>query len=627
MCSECQCEYDDPTDRRFHAQPNACSRCGPHVWFVEGDVGNSEFETSMNSDSPTDRCVAQFKAAIAEGKIVAVKGIGGFHLACDAQSETAIATLRERKGRIDKPFAVMVRDVEQARSFAMISESERILLESKERPIVLLNKCDVASLARRVGLTLAGSVAPNNNFVGVMLPYSPLHHLLVGEVPLVLTSGNITDEPIVRTNHEARQRLAKMADCFLLHNREIHVVCDDSVVRSVDGDLMPIRRSRGYAPMPVRLGDAAPSVLAVGGEIKSTFCATKDDYAYMSQHIGDMGNVETLEAMQRGVEHFLRLFRVDVKAVAADLHPGYLSSQWAETFAAELEVPLVRVQHHFAHVASLIAESELDSGQKVIGVCFDGTGYGTDETIWGGEFMLANAMTFDRFVCLDPFPLPGGDASTKRPWRVALSMLLVNDIHWNEKLPCVMAGSANEKHLLRQQVDREINCVMTSSMGRLFDAVASLIGVRHEVNYEAQAAMEMEAMAQTAIQTVEPNAYSFGYARTAMTKVKSANLINTICADVLNGIDKEVIAAQFHHAVAKMIADVCVSARNETEVNIVGLTGGVFQNVLLLRLARQELVKHGFRVLTHSVVPPNDGGIALGQAVVARNWVQGKRGF
>ena len=514
----------------------------------------------------------------------------------------------------------MVRDIELARSFAIVSDQEQRLLESKERPIVLLQKLESET-------TLSDNVAPENNFVGVMLPYSPLHYLLVDESPLVMTSGNIKDEPIVRTNQETRMRLSKMADCFLLHDREIHVVCDDSVVRSIDGELMPIRRSRGYAPMPVRLKETGPSVLAVGGEIKSTFCATKDDYAYMSQHVGDMGNVETLDAMKRGVDHFLRLFRIEVESVAADLHPGYLSNQWAQQFATALDVPLFQIQHHFAHVVSLIAEHGLDANRKIIGCCFDGTGYGKDQTIWGGEFMMADSMSFDRFACLDPFQLPGGDASIKHPWRVALSVLLEHDIEWDTTLPCMTANSENETKLLRQQLEKEINCIPTSSMGRLFDAVASMIGVRHEVSYEAQAAMEMESLAQEAIDVANPNAYSFEYERTTLTQVKLAKLMNAICKDVVTGVEKEVIAAQFHHAVSHMIAEVCISARVETQVHVVGLTGGVFQNVLLLQLAQQELKKKGFQVLTHSVVPPNDGGIALGQAVIARNWLQGKRGI
>jgi hydrogenase maturation protein HypF len=448
--------------------------------------------------------------------------------------------------------------------------------------------------------------------------------LLIGETPLVLTSGNISDEPIARTNFEARQRLSNLADCFLLHDREIHVVCDDSVVRCVEGELLPIRRSRGYAPMPVRLFEPGPSVLAVGGEIKSAFCLTKDEYAYLSQHIGDMGNIETLDALRRGVQHFLRLFRVNVKAVAADLHPGYLSGQWASEFANSLDVPLIRVQHHFAHVAGLIAEHDLPSDQRIIGCCFDGTGYGTDEAIWGGEFLLASERGFDRFAQLKYTPLPGGDASIRRPYRVAMAQLWACGLAWDEDLPSVAFCPAAEKELLRQQLEKNLNCVSTSSMGRLFDAIASLIGIRHEVNYEAQAAMEMEALAANAIDRADPVAYAFTVNRTSAIEVDNAELLRKICADIRSDVESAIMAAQFHHAVANLVVDVCQLVREEAGIKIVGLTGGVFQNVLLLRLTRKLLRDVGFEVLTHSIVPPNDGGLALGQAVMARNRLQAK---
>ncbi len=364
---------------------------------------------------------------------MAVKGIGGFHLACDPVNETAITELRRRKGRVDKPLAVMVADVQQARSFAEVSESEAVLLASKERPIVLLRRKAKANCTN----SIAGNIAPGNDFIGCLLPYSPLHYRLVEQGPLLLTSGNLSDEPIVRTNREAAVRLKSIADAFLLHDRDIEVVCDDSVVRILENDVLPIRRSRGYAPMPVRIAESGPSVLAVGGEIKSTFCVTRDDYAYLSQHIGDMGNLETLAALQRSVDHFLRLFRVDPQVVAADLHPGYLSGQWAASFAESMGVPLIRVQHHFAHVVALHAEHGLPTDQPIIGCCFDGTGYGTDQTIWGGEFLLARAGEFERAAHLSYSPLPGGDAAIRRPYRVALAQLWSCGIEWDERLPCV----------------------------------------------------------------------------------------------------------------------------------------------------------------------------------------------
>ena len=618
MCDSCQTEYEDPSNRRFHAQPNACPDCGPRIWLLEAESPIEDFE-SPNEPNEIADVVCAFNTAIRDGKIIAVKGIGGFHLACDASNEVAVATLRERKGRIDKPFAVMVGNSEDVEKFAFVSYRERQILGSRERPIVLLNKLEDSNF-------LAENVAPENNFVGVMLPYSPLHCLLAQAGPLLMTSGNLSDEPIVRKNSEAKERLGNLADAFLLHDREVHVVCDDSVVRSVNDDLLPIRRSRGYSPMPVRLEGGGPTVLAVGGEIKSTFCLTKNDYAFMSQHIGDMGNVETLVAMKRSVDHFSNLFRAKPEAIAADLHPGYLSGQWAESLAKQMEIPIFRIQHHFAHVVSLIGEHGLPRDHKIIGCCFDGTGYGTDKTIWGGEFMLADTMSFDRYAGLEPFPLPGGDASIKRLGRVALSLLWAHQMDWNERFAPFCSMDPSESSLLRQQLERDLNCVATSSMGRLFDAVAALIGIRQEVNYEAQAAMEMEALAAEAIGKVE-SSYAFELVSDTLCRLRTTNLIQAICDDLQLGISQQEIAAKFHHAVADIISKVCQLARDETGVDTVGLTGGVFQNVLLLRLAKQNLQQHGFRVLTHSVVPPNDGGIALGQAMVARNWLQGHRGI
>jgi hydrogenase maturation protein HypF len=621
MCDECQAEYDDPDDRRFHAQPNACPECGPRVWFLKNTAAAEEFEPGPVVTIGQAEAIEEFHRALDVGQIVAVKGIGGFHLACDATNASAIANLRARKGRSDKPFAVMVHDVEQARSFAIVTEQERRRLESKERPIVLLTKKDPPRPGCGVSLD---SISPGNNFIGVMLPYSPLHHLLIRKTRLVLTSGNLADEPIARTNAEAWKRLRSLADGFLLHNREIHVVCDDSVVRCVEsdllaGDLLPIRRSRGYAPMPIRLPDPGPGVLAVGGEIKSSFCLTKDNYAYLSQHIGDMGNLDTLEAMRRSVWHFLRLFRADVQAVAADLHPGYLSGQWARELAGALDVPLVHVQHHLAHIVGLMAESNLPVNQQVIGCCFDGTGYGPDGAIWGGEFLVSDQQSFHRFAHLKYSPLPGGDAGIRRPYRIALAQLWAAGLAWDENLPCVAACPRDERKLLRQQLEKNLNCVSTSSMGRLFDVVASLIGIRHEVNYEAQAAMELEALASRAINDVDPGAYRFTIRRTSLLEVESTSLLRQICTDIRSGIQPATIAAQFHHAVANLAADVCQSAREEFSINTVGLTGGVFQNVLLVGLIKKQLHENGFQVLTHSIVPPNDGGLALGQAVVARN--------
>lgn len=601
MCPACQSEYDDPADRRFHAQPNACPECGPKIWF----------ESPTGSESDTDDAIRRFHDAIDRGRLVAVKGIGGFHLACDATNPRAVAQLRERKGRDDKPFAVMVGDVDQARRFARVSDSEQALLESRQRPIVLLEKrSDVEQLAE--------NVAPGNDFIGVMLPYSPLHYLLVQDrPPMVLTSGNVTDEPIARTNPEAKRRLSRLADGFLFHNRDIHAVCDDSVVRSVDGGLLPIRRSRGFAPMPVRLESDGPDVLALGGEIKATFCVTRERYALMSQHVGDMENFETLEAMERGVDHFLKLYRVTPKRIAVDLHPGYLSRQWGEALANRLGVPLVMVQHHAAHIASLLAEHGLQRHDGMIGCCLDGTGYGTDGTIWGGEFLVVDDEGCRRTAWLEPFPLPGGDACVRQPWRVAAALLWRDGIEPPRSLE--LAGvSKSQWKLLRQQLDRNLNCVTTSSMGRLFDAVASLLGVRHEVNYEAQAAMELEALANREIDRAIQGDCAFHVQPQLAGPIGTRPVIEALCDESQQGVSPAILSARFHHAVAGMIGAVAESIRGRTGIGRVGLSGGVFQNVLLLRLARAELESRGFQVLTHALVPPNDGGLALGQAWIAR---------
>ena len=618
MCHRCQAEYEDPASRRFHAQPNACPDCGPTVWYASREEIEIPSTAAGRKDDERD-AIALFGEAIRRGKIVAAKGIGGFHLICDARNEQAIATLRLRKGRIEKPFAVMALDVEQIRRFAVVSGEEQALLESDARPIVLLKQ-----RAGMVFSSMLEAVAPGNDFVGVLLPYSPLHQLLIEATsPLVVTSGNITEEPIVSTNASAATRLGGLADGFLLHDRDIHVVCDDSVVRSIHGRVLPIRRSRGYAPMPVRmpvqLCPAGPDVLAVGGEIKATFCVTKKNYAYLSQHIGDVGNVETLEALRHSVEHFLRLFRVDVAAVAGDLHPEYLSSQWGRQLASTLGVPFLPVQHHFAHAVSLLAEQPDGERGPILACCFDGTGYGLDGAIWGGEFLLASEREFQRVAHLRYFPLPGGDASIKRPYRTALALLAELGLPWNDQIPSVDACPPNERGLLRQQIERQLNCTATSSVGRLFDAAGSLMGVRQQVSYEAQAAMELEALAAEVIDEVDSSAYHFELLDGSLIQVDCQSVLRPLCEDVIGGTAPAVMAARFHHAVAEMICQVCLRVRSSSGVTRVGLTGGVFQNVLLLSLAEHRLTQRGFEVLTHGVVPPNDGGLALGQAVIARN--------
>ncbi|QJW94971.1 carbamoyltransferase HypF [Frigoriglobus tundricola] len=599
MCRACEHEYHDPRDRRFHAQPVACPACGPHVWLEVAGVTTAERSEAI-SDAGT---------RIAAGAVLAVKGIGGFHLACDATHSGAVTRLRERKGRGGKPFAVMVRGVEQARRYAVVSDDEARLLSGPERPVVLLTR-------RPAPDPLADAVAPGCDTLGLMLPYSPLHHLLVTDRPLVMTSGNRSDEPIARTNAEALARLAGLADAFLLHDRDITTPCDDSVVRVFGRLEYPVRRSRGYAPLPVRLPQAGRPVLAVGGELKATLCVTTGDLAYLSQHIGDVASPETLEALDRTAEHLLDLFRVAPEVVVCDRHPGYLSADWAARFADRHGATLVRVQHHHAHVAALLVDSQW-SGGAVLGVCFDGTGYGTDGAIWGGEFFLADEVGVRRVAHLQYVPLPGGDAAVRRPYRVALAQLWAAGVPWTSDLPCVAACPEVERRVLLRQLERNVACVPTSSAGRLFDAVAALLGVRQEVTYEAQAAIEMEAGAGGPVG--EP--YPFPLITADPLRLDPAPLIAALAADVRAGVPVAVSAGRFHATVAAAVLTVSRAVRDRTGTNAVGLTGGVFQNTRLLRLASDRLRADGFAVLVHRQVPANDGGLALGQAALAAGYL------
>jgi hydrogenase maturation protein HypF len=535
-------------------------------------------------------------ALLDAGRIVAVKGIGGFHLVCDATSDPALTLLRERKNRFEQPFALMVRDIEAARLIAEIDGEEARLLTSRERPVVLLRKLRNTCLSELV--------APGNAYLGVMLPYSPLHHLLVQNKPLVMTSANPSGEPIVRSNEEALTRLANIADAFLTHNRDIEVVCDDSVVRSFEGREMPLRRSRGYAPLPVKLSRDVPTVLAVGAELKSTFCFTKGHFAYLSQHIGDMGTLETQQAFERALDHMVRLYRVTPERIVYDLHPGYLSSQWARRFAKAQGIAVQEVQHHHAHVASLIAESGLPFETSVIGIAFDGTGYGTDGAIWGGEVLLVRGREFERFAHLRYVPLAGGDASVKVPARTALCHLYAAGIPWDEDLPCVTAFTLSERKVLARQLERNLNCAASSSMGRLFDAVAALTGIRQRVTYEGQAAIELESLS-IPTDRIYPS-----------PPLDAGPLLQAIIEDLRSGIPREQIAGRFHETIAHWILEICSSVRATTGMQKVALTGGVFQNTTLLGRSVTLLRADGFEVLVHRKVPANDGGLCLGQAIL-----------
>ncbi len=660
MCGLCQSEYDNPLDRRFHAQPNSCRNCGARVWFV----GKNEKEI-YDEDA-----ILATQKALTENGIVAVKGIGGFHLACDAQSDAALQILRERKGRIDKPFAVMCRDLQTAESLVEINEAERSLLTGKERPIVLLRKKRAAKISELV--------APGNLFLGVMLPYSPLHYLLLNSTGekfcnldvLVMTSGNFSNEPIVKDNAEALEKLSFLADAFLLHDRDIFVPCDDSVVRILEEDLatertenterknkskknypqvntdeheyfqnhienspenlsvnsarsvaksfyeLPIRRSRGYAPFPVELPFKVPPILAVGGELKATFCVAKDEFAFMSQHIGDMENLETLRAFEKSVASMRKLFRIEPEIVAFDKHPNYLSARWAKENLTKIfqpETRLVAVQHHHAHIASVMAENNFDGAERVIGFAFDGTGYGDDGAIWGGEVLLADYFGFERAAHLRYVPLAGGDVSVKKPYRVALAHLWQAGIDWNENLPCVAICSETERGILLKQFENNFNAVPTSSFGRLFDAVASLAGVRQTITYEAQGAIEFEALSDETVS----DAYEFDLIECEPIQIDCAKLISDVTRDVLSKVLIGVISAKFNNAVADLILRLSLHFRRRDKLNRVALSGGCFQNVALLKASLRRLRENNFEVFTHRQVPPNDGGLALGQAAIA----------
>ena len=599
MCERCAAEYHDPADRRFHAQPIACPDCGPSLWFRSDGVATRG----------SDAALAATQRALAAGAVVAVKGIGGYHLACVVDDEAVVRSVRTRKARGAKPFAVLVRDLAVARRFAYIDEDEAAALSSPARPIVLLR--------RRLGAALADAVAPGSPLIGLMLPYSPIHHLLLADGPwwaggaLVLTSANRSDEPICFTEEDARQRLSPLCDAVLDHDRPIHVPCDDSVVRIIDGWELPIRRSRGFAPLPIDFGFVGPDgphVLAVGGELKNTCCVTDGSRAYLSGHIGDMATWETLRAFERAVGQLSEI-RGEPTRLAADLHPGYHTRDWAERHAGDR--PLDLIQHHHAHVVSLLAEHGR-IGEPIVGVAFDGTGYGCDQTIWGGEILALgpDSHRFVRVGQLLPVPLPGGDAAVRNPWRMALSQLWMADIEWTPDLAPVAAATPDELRLTRSQLASGTGCVPCSSMGRLFDAVASLLGVRHRIDYEGQAAIELEALAESAE----------GHAALAFTvrpdgMLDPAPMMRAIVSGLRAGGQPAALAVAFHRAVAVAVAEVVGQVAGGTR--LVGLTGGVFQNVLLLKECRNRLQQNGFEVLTHHLVPPNDGGLALGQAAIS----------
>jgi hydrogenase maturation protein HypF len=609
MCAQCTEEYENPTDRRFHAQPIACPDCGPRLEFLDVDG-------SVLGDADS---LALARYRLSAGAILAVKGIGGYHLVCDAENDDAVAELRRRKQRGNKPFAVMVADVAAAADIVEMASAERDLLTDPRRPIVLLRRRSDSTMA------VAPRVAPDTAELGVLLPYTGLHVLLfglAGDAPgprvLVMTSGNRGGEPIVTDDEVAVTRLGPLVDGWLRHDRRIHVPCDDSVARVVEGAELPIRRSRGYAPMPIALPFDVPPTLAVGADLKNTCAVADGRHLWLSQHIGDMDDIATVDAFGAAEQHLELLTGVKPANLVSDDHPGYRSTGWAVAHTAGR--PLTSVQHHHAHVAAVMGEHGLDGSSPVIGFAFDGTGYGPGSTIWGGEVLVADYKGFQRVGHLAHVALAGGDVSVERPYRMALSHLRSAAIEWAPDLPPVRACPDDERAVLDHQLRTGFGCVPTSSMGRLFDAVASLTGVRHLSDYEAEAAMVLESVAAGA-----PGAgdYCFGLVDAAggVVEIEPAPVLTAIVRDHRADVPVGQISAQFHTAVADVIVRLASRVRETTRerptLNTVALGGGVFQNARLLSESMRGLRAAGFDVLVPRRLPPNDGGIALGQVLVA----------
>lgn len=590
MCPECRREYEDPSDRRFHAQPIACPECGPELVLADGHG------RSLDRDP-----ISEAARVLLQGRIVAIKGLGGFHLACDATDEEAVRRLRERKGREGKPLAVMVRDLRAARELAEVLKEEEKLLSSPRAPIVLLKK--------KGGL--AEGISPGLSTYGLMLPYTPLHHLLLREVgrPLVMTSGNVSGEPICYRNEEALEKLGGVADYFLLHDRDVHARCDDSVVRVVAGREVVLRRSRGYVPEPVGLpARSRVPILACGGFLKNSFCLVRGDRAFLGPHIGDMEGPDVVRAFEEGVDNMKRIFGINPEAFAHDLHPDYPTTR----YASEQDGEKVPVQHHHAHIASVMAEGGLEG--PVVGVALDGTGYGEDGTVWGGEFLLAEKGWYRRVGHIALARMPGGEMAVKEPWRMALAHLyrVFGEDFLDWELPFL--SYVDDRNLFVRMLDRGLASPLTSSAGRLFDAVSAVLGVHPgPVSYEGQAAMELEAVAED----VE-GGYRFEVIKDGdMWVVEPEPFWRVLLEDLREGTSVPSASGKFHRGLAEAVVEVCARVKEETGVRDVVLSGGVFQNVRLLKATFRLLEGKGFRVHTNSRVPPNDGGICLGQALVA----------
>lgn len=602
MCPTCKAEYENPLDRRFHAQPIACPVCGPQV----------QLEKANRIFSKGEEAIQESRMMLKHGKILGIKGLGGYLLACDAANLDAVQQLRERKKRSDKPFALMAFDQSAIKQFCEVTQEEAEMLHSVQSPIVLLNK--------KVHNKVSEAIAPRQTRLGFMLPYTPLHLLLLEPEQgfpkaLIMTSGNYSEEPIAYQDAEAKNRLDPIADAFLTNDRPIHMRADDSVVSVVNHAPYIHRRARGYAPNPIRLPHPVSPILAVGAELKNTFCLSRDRYAFISHHIGDLQNYETERSFEEGIEHFENLFYIKPEVIACDLHPDYLSTRYARDRAYNENLPLITVQHHHAHLASCLADNAWQSNQPVIGVSFDGTGYGTDGAIWGGEILVGDYRGYVRSQHLSYMPLPGGDAAIQKPYRIALAYLWKLGLAWEKDLPPVKQAEVKEKEILLHQLDHSINTISTSSMGRLFDVVSSLLGICHYATYEGQAAIELEDLADPA----ENRTYEISFVD---SEIRILELISQIITDLRQRVPVAIISARFHHSIARLVIELCRSAKAKYGTRTVALSGGVWQNRFLLDKTVMGLKNSGFYPLIHRQVPTNDGGISLGQMMVAAHSIE-----
>jgi len=591
MCKECAREYSDPTDRRFHAQPNACRTCGPELW-VEDNKGNK-----LEIEHP----ISFAQDMIVEGKIVAIKGLGGYHLVCDGWNEVAIQTLRTRKRRPFKPLAVMMKNIEIIKKHCKVTELEEKLLTGIRKPIVILDQ--------KQDYDLPQTIAPHQKTLGVMLPYTPLHSLLFSNKieALIMTSANVNGLPIEHTDSGARKSLSGIVDFFLIHNRQIYLPIDDSVLRVVEEKQTIIRRARGFAPEPFKASNMK-DILACGPNMKNTFCISKDGFLFLSQFNGDLENLETFEHYKNNIEHFKEVFSFTPKVIAHDMHPGYLSTK----YALDYDLPKMAVQHHHAHIVSCMFENHLE--RKVIGICFDGTGYGTDGKIWGGEFMVCDKKEFARMGHLDYIKMPGGEKAIKEPWRMGVSYLYKALGSKKETRGGLFERYGEAAVKLIDIIDANINCPQTSSMGRLFDAVSNIIEITDKVTYEGQAAIELEALSDIEIQ----EAYSYKIIKQQdMYIIEPYEMIKEVIKDKLNGVCRKIMASKFQNTIVNLSVSMCTYLREDTSINEVALSGGVFQNPYLLKKTSRDLGKEGFVVYTHTHLPSNDGGVAIGQIIIA----------